>query len=65
MHLYENGLFAIQLSLPNGTYEYKYRVNDTIWTTSQETSSKLDANGILNNILNLDVTQFVHENLVK
>ena len=65
MHQYENGLFAIQLNLPNGAYEYKYRVNDTIWTISQETTSKLEANGVLNNILNLDVTQFVHENLVR
>ena len=65
MFRFDNGLFAVQLNLPNGSYEYKYRVNNTAWTTSQETTTKLDANGNLNNILHLDVSQYVHENLVR
>lgn len=61
----EQDTFVCNLLLKNGTYDYKYRINDVFWTTNRTSPIRHDQHGNINNVLYLNSFVSCHENLVR
>lgn len=56
--------FFTYVSLPQGTHEYKFLVNEQIWCYSKFSPLTADREGNINNLVIVSGESYFHENLV-
>lgn len=58
------GLFFCRLTLSQGPFDFKFRVNDNLWLLSTAYNTTQDPSGNLNNRIEVRSSMFKHDNLV-
>ena len=60
-----NGYFVCSILVKIKLFEFKFRINDSIWSTSSDFKTKMDNFGNKNNVISIVSLRFVHHNLVE